>query len=45
MWKGFVIFCATLVSFAQGFGPLALVRLCEILWVYGLLISAGSYVW
>lgn len=25
MWKGFTIFCATLVSFAQGFGPLALV--------------------
>ncbi|KAG4426455.1 hypothetical protein IFR04_000337 [Cadophora malorum] len=24
MWKGFTIFCATLVSFAQGFGPLAL---------------------
>lgn len=25
MWKGFAILCATLVSFSQGFGPLALV--------------------
>ena len=26
MWKGFAIMCATLVSFSQGFGPLALVN-------------------
>ncbi len=24
MWKGLAIFCASLVSFSQGFGPLAL---------------------
>jgi hypothetical protein len=26
MWKGFAIMCATMVSFSQGFGPLALVN-------------------
>lgn len=26
MWKACAIFCSTLVSFSQGFGPLALVR-------------------
>lgn len=27
MWKGFTIFCATMVTFSQGLGPLALVSL------------------
>jgi len=29
MWKGFAIYCATLVSFAQGMGPLALAPMFE----------------
>jgi hypothetical protein len=30
LWKASAMICATLVSFAQGFGPLALVRILRI---------------
>jgi hypothetical protein len=34
MWKGLTMMCANLVSFSQGFGPLALVRTCAFAHLY-----------